>query len=568
MAAASTTDKAKAASEEVQCDAASAPALGDLHHFLLAADIGGTNSRLALYDRGKVNAGADPNTIDSDTNDDNGNDNGNDSGSGTNQEKREINNGNSFSFCKRPLFVREYRNEDHLLGGDTATVARNESDDDNDERPKRSQNQEKKTKKNSNSNSNNNVTNFVEAILGPFLEAAFESVAVAGMRVGGNHDTTSGSSRSSGNNIVVVCCLAIAGPVDPASNQGTVQTSMRDSYLTGLNGTGIVEDCQRQRGGEKKPFAALSCLKVCVVINDFVAQGYGCLSLDPEVSSKELLRLDGFGDGGSSNNENESPSRTKGPRLCVGAGTGFGSCYLVPTTTSTATMPSNKNDTASYTCLPSEYGQTDFAPTPCDAAPNRTGDQELLWKYLREDQQKRQQQKQQQPSRVSVEDVVSGTGLAKAYECFAALPETREIPEIREEFDAAGDLRGKVVGKHARDCGICRRALDTILLAYGSVVGSCAMAFLPSGGLYVTGGLLSNILKDHRENSGEDSSPPPLALFARAYRFKGRASFLLNDIPLYVVTARDTGLRGAAVRAEMEFQKYVSTSTSTEHQQG
>ena len=297
---------------------------------------------------------------------------------------------------------------------------------------------------------------------GPFLEAAFKSVAVAGMRVGSNHDTASSSTSS--NNIAVLCCLAMAGPVDPASNQGTVQTSMRDSYLTGLNGTGIVEDCQRQRGGEKKPFAALSCLKVCVVINDFVAQGYGCLSLDPEVSSKELLRLDGFGDGGSSNNENESPSRTKGPRLCVGAGTGFGSCYLVPTTTSTATMPSNKNDTASYTCLPSEYGQTDFAPTPCDAAPNRTGDQELLWKYLREDQQKRQQQKQQRPLRVLVEDVFSGTVLAKAYECFTALPETREIAEIREEFDIAGDLRGKVVGKHACDCCICRRAFNTILL--------------------------------------------------------------------------------------------------------
>ena len=127
---------------------------------------------------------------------------------------------------------------------------------------------------------------------------------------------------------------------------------------------------------------------------------------------------------------------------------------------------SNKNDTASYTCLPSKYSQTDFAPTPCTAAPNRTGDQELLWKYLLwEDQQKRQQQKQQWFSRVLVEGVVSGTGLAKAYKCFAALPEMREIPEIREEFDAAGDLRGKVVGKHACNCGIFWRVvLDAILL--------------------------------------------------------------------------------------------------------
>ena len=103
--------------------------------------------------------------------------------------------------------------------------------------------------------------------------------------------------------------------------------------------------------------------------------------------------------------------------------------------------------------------------------------------------------------------------------------------------------------------------------AYGSVVGSCAMAFLPTGGLYITGGLLRNLLgttpdrstdatSTGNENCSEMStlshnSSSVLTLFMNAYRSKGPASFLLNDIPLYMVQAKDTGLRGAAVRAEM-----------------
>lgn len=103
------------------------------------------------------------------------------------------------------------------------------------------------------------------------------------------------------------------------------------------------------------------------------------------------------------------------------------------------------------------------------------------------------------------------------------------------------------------------------------------MAFLPTGGLYITGGLLLNLLEtndpawkmdttkghdggdDDDDNDGSlslplPSSSSPLALFLKAYRSKGRASFLLDDIPLYTVLAKDAGLRGAAIRAEMELR--------------
>ena len=102
------------------------------------------------------------------------------------------------------------------------------------------------------------------------------------------------------------------------------------------------------------------------------------------------------------------------------------------------------------------------------------------------------------------------------------------------------------------------------------------MSFLPMGGLYITGGLLLNLLRQERPASTgsyssaekkekdncnscetisfsqqQDSASPFLSLFLNSYRSKGAASFLLNDIPLYVVLAQDTGLRGAAIRAGM-----------------
>ena len=94
------------------------------------------------------------------------------------------------------------------------------------------------------------------------------------------------------------------------------------------------------------------------------------------------------------------------------------------------------------------------------------------------------------------------------------------------------------------------------------------MSFLPTGGLYVTGGLLLNLLALEKlnvakptNNSNESDkekmsflnfeSSSILTLFQESYRCKGPASFLLDSIPLYLVLAKDAGLRGAAIRAEM-----------------
>ena len=98
------------------------------------------------------------------------------------------------------------------------------------------------------------------------------------------------------------------------------------------------------------------------------------------------------------------------------------------------------------------------------------------------------------------------------------------------------------------------------------------MSFLPTGGLYVTGGLLLHLLRQELTNAEMDASRGNnneherdeellrflcsershlLGLFLESYKYKGPASFLLDTIPLSIVLAKDAGLRGAAVRAEM-----------------
>lgn len=472
------------------------------YQFLLAGDIGGTNSRMALYERTQYTI-LDPFR-------------------------------NSDSRYNRPLFAKEYRNEDRLGCDDRHGPDHDIPDDATGEK----------------SRNRKNIENFVETIIGPFLEEAWNSDEVAGSRKGSNTNPNT-------KDVFIVCCLGVTGPVDPSLNDGTVTTSQRD-YLKGLNGRGIVEECQTSEPTTNDRAVVLSFVRRCVVINDFVAQGYGCLSLT--MASGELKLLNGNSGGGLN-------LTTDAPKFCVGAGTGFGSCYMVP---SLIIHNSNAIETE-YACFPSEYGQSDWAPN-CDVDSwkkkelddKNEDDQTKLWKYLK-----------QQKQNIAVEHVVSGIGLATAYECLSGLFPEQANASVRAKFELERDLRGKVVGEHSGDCAICKRAVEMVLRAYGSAVGSCAMAFLPTGGLYVTGGLLLNLLKNDLEHldsnidtsknydgggealtslSSQSSQPSPLSLFVKAYRSKGAASFLLNDIPLYVVLAKDTGLRGAAVRAEMEFK--------------
>ena len=66
--------------------------------------------------------------------------------------------------------------------------------------------------------------------------------------------------------------------------------------------------------------------------------------------------------------------------------------------------------------------------------------------------------------RVAVEDVVSGIGVSNAYECFLELYPDQVNLEVQNEYNHAGDLKGKVIGDNYNQCHICKKVIDTIMM--------------------------------------------------------------------------------------------------------
>jgi len=298
----------------------------------------------------------------------------------------------------------------------------------------------------------------------------------------------------------IISSLAIAGPVK--NNKVTM------SNLHGIEicGDTIVEH-DYQDGIEY-----MQAIKVCKIINDFVAQGYGCLTL----SENEVLEL--------------TPGALSmldptGPKACVGAGTGLGECFLTP------------DEHGRYSCFPSEGGHVEWAP--------RSDLEVKMWKFFKN--------KFCHKHRVSVERVVSGTGLANCYEFLAHEFPKKVEKKVHKEFLEAGDLRGKVVAINAKTCELCELAMSTMFTSYGSEVGSVGIKLIPTGGLYVTGGLTP---KNIDWIKGKDSH------FMTAYNDKGRVSPILDNVPLLAVMVEDLGVRGATKNAQIEFEKFKARKTA------
>ena len=289
-----------------------------------------------------------------------------------------------------------------------------------------------------------------------------------------------------------------------------------------------------------------------MLMNDFVANGYGLLTLDEgaghgaregEPQDVRILQQ-GCGTVGRG-------GRVLGaPIACIGPGTGLGECFLTTHVVGASAAWEH------YTAFPSEGGHTDFAPRdPLEF--------ELL-QYL--------MKKFKQTHRVSVERIVSGRGLANIYEflCQHRDYAARASPKVKAEFERADDLQGKVVAKSADDCAVCAKAMEIFVAAFGSEAGCCALKYLPFGGLYLAGGLTPKNLH-HLENvkhaagvasveevitrnltGGERTSSSTCASsglpgnrFLDAFRDKGRLSSQVLKVPVYAVMDQQLGQRGA-----------------------
>jgi glucokinase len=111
----------------------------------------------------------------------------------------------------------------------------------------------------------------------------------------------------------ITACFAVAGPV----KENKVVFTNRSSWSIDGDEIGKQLNIQKVR-----------------LINDFLAVGYGLLTLDEKT---ECICLQ------------EGERKSSSPIACIGAGTGLGECFLTPVD-------------GTYHCFPSEGGHAEFAP--------------------------------------------------------------------------------------------------------------------------------------------------------------------------------------------------------------
>lgn len=187
----------------------------------------------------------------------------------------------------------------------------------------------------------------------------------------------------------------------------------------------------------------------------------------------------------------------EGPRLIVGAGTGLGAAVV----------------SGAGEVLASEGGHLAFAP--------RDELERALLEHLGREH-----------ARVSVERVVSGMGLRAIYEFIV---ETGRAPtSCRAEVEAEG---GAAITR-AANAGdpAAKLTLERFVSAYGAAAGELALVVIPTGGLYVAGGIAPKL---------HAALPGFAERFTAAMGAKGRMSPLMEATRVHLVTDPKVGLLGA-----------------------
>ncbi len=193
--------------------------------------------------------------------------------------------------------------------------------------------------------------------------------------------------------------------------------------------------------------------KKFIFLNDFVANGYGILSDVKEES--DYIRLNDF------------PVDPHGPKAMIGAGTGLGHGYLVKT-----------EGVKYYSVFPSEGGHQDFSPKT-----------EQEWRYMTH------LQKHFGIKRISLERACAGPALSLIFKFFVQEGvKSKLYNEIENDFE----IENNVLIKHglSGDCEICKQTIDFFNNLYGSAAGNMSLIVIPTGGLYLLGGL-SFALESH-----------------------------------------------------------------------
>ena len=203
---------------------------------------------------------------------------------------------------------------------------------------------------------------------------------------------------------------------------------------------------------------------------------------------------------------NQGQPVRRGNMAVIAPGTGLGEAFITW-------------DGSRYRGYAGEGGHTDFAPNECLEV-------ELLLEL------------KAQFGHVSWENICSGRGLPNIYRflkkrCFAEEPLW-----LTEKLAKADDPVPVIVAAaldQARPCKLCAEALNIFVSVLGAEAGNLALKALATGGVYLAGGIPPRILPFL--NNGR---------FMESFRYKGRMSELVAQMPVHVVLNSGIALLGAA----------------------
>lgn len=310
-------------------------------------------------------------------------------------------------------------------------------------------------------------------------DGRFEIVHTARFTTGqlGSVDDAIGKFQSEllGNTDFDACCLSGAGPV-------------RDNVCRMTNTAFTIDGNRIGRTLGLPTF----------VINDFSAICYALPLIDdhPHIETVELPHPDG------------SRPKPHGPvRVVVGAGTGLGTGYLT-------------EDRGHYVAHPSEGGHSSFAP----------GDGEMIavQDYL----------DSIFDVRPGAEQYISGQGIRNIYAAFRQTGRLPEDPHTSEIDSLPDEQKPAEIARQAPDHPGLTRIMRLFVRMYAQYASNTALFLLPSGGLYIAGGIAAKnqewFLRDN--------------LFMETFErnYNDRITPLLRSTPVVLIKDYSVSLYGAA----------------------
>ena len=278
-------------------------------------------------------------------------------------------------------------------------------------------------------------------------------------------------------------CFAIAGPV--------------------LMGKCKITNLPWDELDEEKLSSKLGC--PVILINDFVAQGYNILL---ETNKKIHTLQEGICD-------------PRSPIGIIGAGTGLGKAFAIPTGNT-------------WKVFPTEGGHVNFSP--------RNELEEMIMRALRPKYQAICQEnfnlsaKQVESLSIDEEAVVSGSGIV---DIFSVLKEFYPHTCAEEILCLpAHEQAGAIAISATKKTNIlAEKTMEIFIEAYGAVCGNFAVNLLPFGGIYIAGGIAAKNISLIEEKKD---------LFLNAFNTKVRVNpELLKRCPIHIITNELSGLNGA-----------------------